>query len=1386
MKENGNKIMKKSSKKKLDVLKKSETSSSKQVSKSKPSSKSKGDIELEIAVQGYGDAKSKGDLKKKKFSSKPALPTLDDLRKTTYLDQYLAIKESPLFDRIWYMNNNHDVAYNSSDPVEHFLKYGSAEGRNPSLEFDTMYYLNKYPIVTEIGINPFYHYLVKGQFENCFKNKKEEFYASHSPEQLEVFQTIEKSYYFKKEWYLSTYPDVITSGANAVVHYSLHGAFEGRNPGPEFNTLLYSIMNEDVRSSDINPLYHYVKFGSLEGRRIFPVDGSRMSYDWQVDQIRAANVFDVDWYLKNNPDLTQSGMYALEHWVRFGCKEGRNPSATFDMNFYRSHPGVSDSKLNLLIHYIHVGKELKYETQNEEALKIEGIKIIEDQAEGLFDETWYLKTYPDVKASGYSAIEHYVRFGSREGRNPSPNFFTKYYFSQLTEESEKKVNPLVHYITKGKELGLAISPGLLQIAPALPTGDFNKNTEQYKKNVGSIAVMAHIFYEDMCEDIMKYLSNIPYSFSLLVSTDNKTKKEKLEKSLKTLSNVAKLVVKVTPNRGRDIAPMFVEFGKECMKHDYVLHIHSKKSPYGSQVAGWFDYSMQHLLDSKLYVDSIFQQFIDDKELGIVYPPAFPGIATHMAWGDMLDPAKKLLDRLNVPKDVLKRFPLDFPSGSMFWFRSKALKPLFDAKMDWKDFPDEEGQKDETLAHVIERLFFYVADHKGYGRKSFRPAIKGDYFLPRISNEKEYKRVFAAVENPDVSIVIPVYNQWEYTAACLASIHDHTNTEKSTYEVIIADDGSTDETVNLEKYFQGVKIAKTSTNLGFLGNCNNAALFAKGKYILFLNNDTQVQPNWLSSLVEKMEADEKIGVIGSKLVYPDGTLQEAGGIVWQNASGMNYGRNKKPEDKEFCYFKESDYISGASILVRKSLWDKLGGFDKRYIPAYYEDTDIAFEARAAGLKVCLQPASLVVHFEGKSHGTDLGSGIKKYQVVNKEKFLDKWKTILKSDHGKDGNDLMWARERSKKGKVIAIMDYYLPEYDRHAGARHTWDYIKLLVNQGYTVKFFACVVEDERQLHFAREMEQMGIETFYPDRIFFEKNWSDWLLAHKGYYDAVIINRPHVAKMHIEACKKAKFCTLYFCHDVHSLREKREAKRHGVELKNIKEIEEYEKSIFKEVDFAYTPSVFEEDYVKKQFDVKQITYLPLYLLDKKTTSRISRPKNNDLVFVGGMRHAPNIDGIQWFLDKVWPMVLKKVPDAVINIIGSHSPDELIELNSDQIRIHGGVSEEKLMDLYMNASGVVIPLLFGAGVKGKTVEALKLGIPTISTGIGLEGIPAIKTVLKANDKEEAFAKEVIRVLKMDNDKWLASSSKLQEHADKYFSKEEGWKYLKKGIDLIKSTK
>jgi GT2 family glycosyltransferase len=253
-------------------------------------------------------------------------------------------------------------------------------------------------------------------------------------------------------------------------------------------------------------------------------------------------------------------------------------------------------------------------------------------------------------------------------------------------------------------------------------------------------------------------------------------------------------------------------------------------------------------------------------------------------------------------------------------------------------------------------------------------------------------ILPTVSPPQVSIIIPVFNKALYTYNCLLSVT--TCDPEINKEVIVINNASTDETTDLLLRLQaGFKVIDNSTNQGFVQACRQGAQIAVGELLVFLNNDTQVMPGWLVNMIKIMDTDPQVGITGSKLIYPTGELQEAGGIIFNDASGWNYGRLQDPTDPRFNRSREVDYCSGASLMIRKELWEQIGGFDIRYAPAYYEDTDLGFAVRQLGYKVWYCHDSEVVHHEGITSGTDINQGYKAYQLINQKKFQAKWWSVL---------------------------------------------------------------------------------------------------------------------------------------------------------------------------------------------------------------------------------------------------------------------------------------------------------------------------------------------------------------------------------------------------------
>jgi GT2 family glycosyltransferase len=263
------------------------------------------------------------------------------------------------------------------------------------------------------------------------------------------------------------------------------------------------------------------------------------------------------------------------------------------------------------------------------------------------------------------------------------------------------------------------------------------------------------------------------------------------------------------------------------------------------------------------------------------------------------------------------------------------------------------------------------------------------------------------DQPLVSVIIPVYNQLEYTLCCLHSIANHL--PAATVEIIVVNDCSTDESLPILSRIPGLTLISNETNLNFLRSANHGARHARGQFLLFLNNDTQVQAGWLDCLLDVFTDHPDAGLAGSKVIYPSGHLQEAGSRMKQDGSAVMIGLNDDPEAPHYNYLREVDYCSGVSLLIRANLFNELQGFDEYYAPCYYEDADLAYRVRALGKKVYYQPKSVICHHLSVSTANRDGLKMKSIQR-NKEKFL-----------------LRWQKQIQQQEAQLRLIAFYLPQF-----------------------------------------------------------------------------------------------------------------------------------------------------------------------------------------------------------------------------------------------------------------------------------------------------------------------------------------------------------------------
>lgn len=618
--------------------------------------------------------------------------------------------------------------------------------------------------------------------------------------------------------------------------------------------------------------------------------------------------------------------------------------------------------------------------------------------------------------------------------------------------------------------------------------------------------------------------------------------------------------------------------------------------------------------------------------------------------------------------------------------------------------------------------------------------------------------FEVYEQPKVSIVIPVFNKSEFTFHCLKAIH--ANTSALAYEIIVLDDCSTDDTQQILQDVKGITLLRNETNSGFIASCNKAASAARGEYLLLLNNDTAPQAGWLDALLETFDQRPDAGMVGAKLLFADGSLQEAGGIVWQDGSAWNYGRNDDPNKPEYSYLREVDYCSGACLLLKLADFMALGMFDICYTPAYYEDTDLAFKIRQIGKKVYYQPNARVVHFEGVSNGTDLNSGIKEYQRINQQKFFQCWQHTLAS-HRAHGQMPALEKERSIVKRVL-IVDPQTPTPDRDSGSLRMVNLLQIFQELEYKVSFYPDNLRYYEK--YTPMLQGLGIECLYAPYV---NNLETLLQTQGSWFNVVVISRADCAEKHIDTVRK--LCpgaqVLFDTVDLHFLREQREAElsdsntlRTAAAQRKVQEL-----NLARKADKTLVVSPVELELFQREApDIKLALLSNIHKVEGRKADYAQR---RNILFIGNFMHPPNVDAMHWFIDEVCPLLHSQDDSIKVYVVGGYVPPSLTAKASDKVQFTGFLTDTDTLFNIIRLS--IAPLRYGAGVKGKINSSMACGVPVIATTIAAEGmgLEHEHNVLLA-DTAADFAAAILRAYN-DEELWYRLSDGSMQNIEDCFS-------------------
>lgn len=566
-------------------------------------------------------------------------------------------------------------------------------------------------------------------------------------------------------------------------------------------------------------------------------------------------------------------------------------------------------------------------------------------------------------------------------------------------------------------------------------------------------------------------------------------------------------------------------------------------------------------------------------------------------------------------------------------------------------------------------------------------------------------------------------------------------------VLVVNDASDDDTLLQLRRFPWVSVLSLSENVGFPGACNAGVATVKTEFTVLLNNDTEPLPNFLQTMLNRADQDRDIAIVGSRLVYPDGRLQEAGGIVWADATASNYGRGASPDDPSYLYVRDVDYCSAASILIRTAFWREVGGFDPRFTRGYYEDTDLAFAAHSLSRRVVYEPSSVVIHLEGGSHGTDPTKGIKRLQEPNRALFRAKWLQQLERQWVPG---IVPPRISASRGgrRSLLFIDHAIPRPNHDSGSRRSDAIVQTCRDLGYRTVFAA-----------------QGRDPFSPEAASLRDNGTmvlttrdeirQFIASERDWLACVFLARPGVASQWQPwiASRHPDVPVVFDTVDLHHIREMGGAMLAGSKRARLRA--RWTKTVeFRLVQRCAATIVVSE--TERQYLAERIPNARVFTVGN--IHSLGRPgppfaRRKGLLFVGTFLHEPNRDGIEWFVTSVWPLIADDIREDGLVVIGDDPPDALKNAAPPHVVFRGWVRDIE-PDLE-RARLSIAPLRFGAGVKGKVGEAWSYGLPVVGTPVALEGMAETgNAACLAADRPAEFARMIERVYR-DEDEWLAAS-------------------------------
>jgi GT2 family glycosyltransferase len=568
--------------------------------------------------------------------------------------------------------------------------------------------------------------------------------------------------------------------------------------------------------------------------------------------------------------------------------------------------------------------------------------------------------------------------------------------------------------------------------------------------------------------------------------------------------------------------------------------------------------------------------------------------------------------------------------------------------------------------------------------------------------------FVAPTDPLVSVLLILHNRAELTFRCLESLASERSIP---LELIIFDNASSDETRDLLDHVRGARIVRSHENVGFLRGCNRAAEAAQGQYLLFLNNDTELSPGSLAAALDTIMRVPSVGAVGGRLVFPDGRLQEAGSIIWNDGSCLGYGRGDSPWKPEYSFERDVDFCSAAFLLTPRRLFSELGGFDGRYQPAYYEDADYCVRLWKSGSRVVYEPRALVTHFEFASASATSASML---QHERRSVFVNTHRDWLVHQASPSPRAVWRARARPHRGGQLIFVEDRVPHRRFGAGYPRALEIVHAARELGYRVTLYPLVVPDEnwadaysdlpRDIELMLGAGEQGLPSFLKERL--------------PDCDVLLVSRPH--NMQVVASVLSELPALSrppLVYDAEAIFACREVARRRLLGKPVTEQEERrlvaeELALARISDAVLTVSELD----RQQFldgGLRRVIMLGHSLTPNPTPSPFE--SRDVFLFVGAITDgSPNADSVRWLARDLLPRLAEQLGRSPrLRVAGRYDPSEVSLLSEPGLEMAGIVDD--LTPLYDTARVFLAPTRFAAGLPLKVMEAAAFGVPVVCTSL-----------------------------------------------------------------------